>query len=236
MSKDDLSEVDTRAGSKTRDLIRKVALGVNFAIAGIENQNELDYELPVRIMNYDAVHYKKQVAQIGKKVKGERKSLKPGEYMYGFSKESRLFPVVTFVLYAGVEPWDGPQTLYDMIDFKTDVKYVFDFIRCAEDWNKLLKLVSENAYYQNMDEEAYEVVSKYANLKDDMVSLEEYKREDGGMDMCKGIRDLIEISKAEGKESVIVNMLNKGMAIEEICELAECDEACVERIRKENGI
>ena len=61
---EDLSEQDTKKSSKSRDLIRKAALGMNFVIIGIENQDELDYELPVRIMNYDALHYKKQATKI----------------------------------------------------------------------------------------------------------------------------------------------------------------------------
>lgn len=273
VSHTDLSELDTRAGSKIRDLVRKTAFGVNFAIIGIENQDEVDYALPVRIMNYDAAHYKKQVTQIGKRLKEEKQKLKAGEFLYGFQKRSRLFPVVTFVLYAGLEPWDGPRSLHEIIDFsdiperikeltqdykikiidirrlddtsklKTDVRYVFDFIRCAEDWDALLKLVNENPYYQNMDSEAYDLISKYANLKESAIKLEEYRREDGGIDMCKGIRDLMENSKAEGKEEgielgedkmknqIVKNMIKKGMSISEICELAECDEKFVEQVR-----
>ena len=72
---EDLSELDTKKRSKTRDLIRKAALGMNFAIIGIENQDEIDYELPVRIMNYDALHYKRQVTKISKEVRANWKSL-----------------------------------------------------------------------------------------------------------------------------------------------------------------
>ena len=272
VSKDDLVDVDTKSNSKQRDMIRKVALGINFAIVGVENQDELDYELPVRIMYYDAVQYKKQVARIAKKVKAEENHLEPGEYLYGFKKSNRLFPVITFVLYAGVEPWDGSEMLYYIIDFtdipdslrglvqnyevkivdirrladtsvfQTDVRHVFDFIRCAEDKETLYKLVNEDSYYQNMDEEAYEVISKYAKLKEDMVNIENYKGSKGGIDMCKGIRDLIEDSKEEGREAgveqmqslVIRNMLRKGMEVAEICELAECSVEDIERVKKED--
>ena len=59
VSEADLSELDTRAGKKVRDLVRNTALGVNFAIVGIENQDEMDYEFPIRIMEYDVKRYKK---------------------------------------------------------------------------------------------------------------------------------------------------------------------------------
>ena len=49
----DLSEDDSQAGKKARDLFRRTALGMNFAIIGIENQETIDYSLPLRNMNYD---------------------------------------------------------------------------------------------------------------------------------------------------------------------------------------
>lgn len=37
---DDLQEVDTASKGKARDLLRKTAFGMNFALIGIENQDE----------------------------------------------------------------------------------------------------------------------------------------------------------------------------------------------------
>ena len=39
----DLEEVDVTSGKKSRDMIRKVALGVSFVLIGIENQEVVDY-------------------------------------------------------------------------------------------------------------------------------------------------------------------------------------------------
>ena len=135
---------------------------------------------------------------------------------------------MTFVLYAGKETWDGPRSLHDMLDFtdvpeslqkmvadykinivdirrledtsvfKTDVRQVFEFIRCSEDKTKLVQLVESDAYYQSMDDEAFRIVTKYANAKE-LVSKEEYKGE-GGHNMCKAIQDLMEDSRLEGRE------------------------------------
>ena len=230
ISPENLTELDTRSKSKTRDLIRKTALGMNFAIIGIENQDEIDYALPARIMNYDALHYKKQVTSISKKVRANPQGLEPGEYLYGFKKDSRLYPVVTFILYAGEKPWTAATSLHEIIDFKdipdtlrnlvsdykiqvidirrlqdtsifkTDVRHVFDFLRCCEDKDALLNLVSSEEYYQNVDSDAYEVIAKYANTKG-IVNLETYKNSEGGINMCKGIKDLITDSKAEGHKA-----------------------------------
>lgn len=238
---ENLQELDTASKKKARDLIRKVAFGVNFAIIGIENQDELDYKLPFRALYYEVAQYQKQVSAISRMIRGwnkekrsmneksvkEQEKLRPGEFLYGFRKKDRLKPVITFVLYTGKEPWDGPLCLHDMLDFseipeslkaltadysmklidirrmedtsvfKTDVRYVFDFIRYAENKQMLYQLVMNEPYYQSMDEETYEVVCNYTNLEG---LIKEDKGEGGNKDMCKAIRDLMEDSREEGRE------------------------------------
>ena len=86
VSKEDLYEMDTQTGLlrsrdfvrrltqsrkrnvKIRDCLRKVAFGMNFAIIGIENQETMDYSIPLRNMLYDAEAYEKQVAKIRRDV------------------------------------------------------------------------------------------------------------------------------------------------------------------------
>ena len=185
----DLSEDDSQAGKKARDLFRRTALGMNFAIIGIENQETIDYSLPLRNMTYDVWKYERQAAVIRKEVRKNPAELSAGEYMYGFCKESKLHPVITFVLYSGKEAWDGSTSLHEMLDFtdipeslremtpdykinvieirklehtevfKTDVRQVFDFIRYSEDKVALQKLVESDAYYHSMEEDAYDVVA-----------------------------------------------------------------------------
>ena len=50
--------------------------------------------------------------------------------------------------------------------FKSDLKQVFDFIRYSDDKEKLLDLVENDTYYRAMDEDAFEVVTKYTNSKE----------------------------------------------------------------------
>ena len=223
---------------------------MNFVIVGIENQDEMDYELPLRNMHYDVTSYQKQMAKIRKEVRADVKELETGEYLYGFKKDSKLNPLVTFVLYSGKEAWERPNCLHDMLDFsevpdllkdmvsdykinvidirkfentevfQTDVKQVFDFIRCSEDKKKLVELVENDVYYTQMDEEAFDVVTKYANATE-LVKAKEYQVEGGKRDMCKAIRDLMDDSREEGieqgiergvlqaKKTLVLNMLKE---------------------------
>ncbi len=180
----DLDEYDTQTGiwkpnstaknstKKQRDMVRKVALGANFIVVGVENQEEVHYLMPVRVMGYDTSEYEHQASLISKEVRKE-KGLSASEYLSGFKKDSKLLPCITFVLYYGKE-WDGSRDLHGLLDFsdmpselveyvanysihlievrkfedtdvfKTDLKLVFDFIKYSEDKNKLRKLVEEN--------------------------------------------------------------------------------------------
>ena len=260
----DLEEVDTASKKKNRDLLRKAALGMNFVIVGIENQDEKDYELPLRNMHYDVTNYQKQMAKVRKEVRANTKGLEPGEYMYGFKKDSKLNPLITFILYSGKDAWEGPECLHDMLNFedvppalqymvpdykinvidirkfentevfRTDVKQVFDFIRCSEDKKKLVELLENDVYYTQMDEDAFDVVTKYANAKE-LVKAKEYLVEGGKRNMCKAIRDLMDDSREEGREqtrrTLVINMLKENESIDKICRILECDKAFVEQVK-----
>lgn len=265
VSADDLLEVDTQvrgiplpkfvhqfskgktwSHAKYRDMVNKVAFGVNFAIIGLEGQETVDYSLPLRNMEYDVAEYEKQAAKIRRMIRKNPSGLTSGEYLYGFSKSSKLFPVVTFILYSGVEPWTGPTCLHDMLDFtdipdslrelvpnyhmivipireltdtsifKTDLRYVLEFMRYAEDKEKLKQLIENNTYFTEMEEDAYDVVANYANITE-IVTMKEYAMEGGKMNMCKGLRDWLEeevaSGKAEGKAEGIVEGKAEGIEL-----------------------
>lgn len=215
---------------KIRDVLRKAAFGVNFVIIGIENQEGIDYSMPLRNMSYDVGEYEKQAAKIRREVRKNPKGLNSSEYLYGFLKESRMYPVVTFILYSGEEDWDGPESLHEMIDFtdipeniidmvqdyrinlveirklkdtsvfKTDVRQVFDFIRCSEDKKALKKLVESDGYYSSMEEDAYDIVVHYTNATELVEAKEYYSGKEGKVDMCKAIKELIADGREEGRE------------------------------------
>ncbi len=249
---------------RTRDLLRKVAFGVSFAMIGLENQELVDYAMPLRCMVYDAGEYEKQAGKI-RRILRKQKGLRPGEYLYGFRKDSKLCPVVTFVLYGGKEPWDGPRTLHEMLDveglpeamqelvvdyplhlvdirrlkdtniFQTDVKQVFDFIRCAEDKEELFRLVKSDERFRCMEEDAYEVATNYAGAEELIKVKDEYRGKEGKIDMCKALKELIEDGRVEGIRSVVIRMIQKGKGDEEIMELTGCSMEVLWETKKSMG-
>lgn len=225
------SRVKTDKQSGMRDLVRKTAFGINFAVIGIENQETVDYAMPLRNMIYDSGEYGKQAAQIRREIRKKTKGLSRGEFLYGFTKESRLNPVVTFVLYYGDE-WDGARNLYDIIDFtdipekikklvqnyyinvievkkiedtsifNTDIRQVFDFIRFSKNPSKLRELVERDASYQCMDEDAYDMAASYTKAEN-LIQAKKFHKNGGKINMCEALQALIEEGKEEGLEQGI---------------------------------
>ena len=60
------------------------------------------------------------------------------------------------------------------------------------------RLVTEHPYYQSMDEDAYEIVTKYTNATQ-LVDMQKYEVEGGKKNVCKAIQDLMDDSREEGK-------------------------------------
>lgn len=242
---EDLSDMDSQTGmwgrsflqgkwkhrQKYRDLIKKAALGVGFAIIGVENQDEVHYLMPLRNMGYDTAEYERQAANIRKRVR-KRKGISKAEFLSGFTGDSKLIPCITLVLYYGKD-WDGSLDLHGLLDmqdipeemkpyinnyaihlievrklrntdvFQTDLKQIFDFIRYSEDKKKLKELVENDPVYQEMDEAAYDMAVTYAN-SEELIAVKKYHGKGGKVNMCKAIREMLEDERLEGSLQALI--------------------------------
>lgn len=88
-------------------------------IMGVEGQEGVHYFMPVRCMEFDALTYSFQCRKISEKAK-EQKILK--KYADGVPKGTKIVPTVTLVFYYGDEEWDGPISVYDMLDIPKEMK------------------------------------------------------------------------------------------------------------------
>ncbi|MGN0141186.1 MAG: hypothetical protein ACI4AD_03100 [Roseburia sp.] len=76
---------------------------------------------------------------------------------------------------------------------------------------KLGQLVENDAYYRHMDEDAYDVVAWYTNSTE-LMQTRDYQREDGKIDMCTAIREMMEDSRREGMAAGIAEGMATGIA------------------------
>lgn len=87
-----------------------------FAI-GLESvtvQRNAEREMPLRILNYDGVSYRSQLLKSRKRKKGRKKV--------------KYYPVLTVVLYFGLERWSQPKTLKEVLDIPPELeKYINDY-------------------------------------------------------------------------------------------------------------
>jgi hypothetical protein len=119
--------------------------GVEYAILGIEDQNYIHYGMPFQVEEYDVVSYKKQYKELTGRYK-DTGELHGNERMSGIKKSDRFTPVVTVVVYFGSEPWDGPVSLYEMLNLPDELKpFVNDFKI------NLIEVRDNNLVFNNQD-------------------------------------------------------------------------------------
>ena len=222
----------------TADVVLEVGAGMQAMIVVLEDQTDIHYAMPVRIMNLEAMGYHKQWRQAAKKHR-KRKDLSGAEYLSGFAKGETMKPFLPIVLYFGKEEWNGPRCLKDMInmeaypqeiqelitdyplhlievrkyeeyeEFRTDLRYVFGFLRNAENKTELGKYVDENKdAFQNLDSDAFDIISVMGHSRELQGARENYQKEDGRKyNMCQAIKDMI----ADGVQQGLEQGLEQGL-------------------------
>lgn len=107
---------------KLRDVVKmQTKDGRVFALYVLENQYRIDYSMLVRIMVEESLEYENQVKAIRKRNKEKyRNVLSPDEYLYGFRKRDRLYPIHTLVLYWGDKEWDAIDSLRELTTISAD--------------------------------------------------------------------------------------------------------------------
>ena len=113
-------EMEGQLREKRRDIVKADRRGQCYhLIFDLENQDRIDYTMPVRIMGYEVASYEKQIREMAainqKEDSHSLNRLKEGQ---------RLAPVVSLILYWGKEPWEKPRCLHDMLEFSEDIEEV----------------------------------------------------------------------------------------------------------------
>ena len=200
-----------------------------YLLLGIENQTNIHYAMPLRIMLYDALQYNNQIRAINKRNKNDKINMSKDEYLSGFRKNDKLHPIISLVVYFGADPWDGPKSLHEMFDvkdtsllkyvkdykidllepstildkdfnkFRSDFGDIFHFIKYSNDKDKLYTLLKNNENYLSMKRSSAELLKTLTNAKINLP-----KEEERNVNMCLAIEQMrqeaIELGKNEGVE------------------------------------
>lgn len=95
------------------------------------------------------------------------------EFLSGFSKEDKLTPVSTIVVYFGTEPWDGPRCLKDMLDLEGFPQEMIDFIG---DYPMQILEVRNFSDYENFQSD-FKYVCGFLQRDQDKAALKMYLKE-----------------------------------------------------------
>ena len=229
-----------------RDVLKSATVMMDdnaaYLLLGIESQSEIHYAMPVRNMVYDALQYAAQVEEAARSHRAARKAGDPkeldkkltaGEFLSGFHKEDRLFPVVTLAVYFGAGEWDGPMSLHEMLSvqepeilsfvsdyklnliapehmsdeeidqFQTSLREVMLFIKHSKDKAKLNEMMQNDDRFKHMDRSAARVVSSVTG-----VEINEDNEEEK-VNMCQALREMMEDGRQEGAQGERIAMARR---------------------------
>lgn len=96
--------------------------GITLMVLALENQDKVNYQMPLKTMVYDTLNYTEQAREKWRALSKEQKrQLSGAERLSRYKKDNKLVPVITLVIYFGEDgEWDGPRELYDMLDMPED--------------------------------------------------------------------------------------------------------------------
>ena len=191
---------------------------IRICLYGLENQTDVDIDIPLRVISYDGAAYRAQLLAD----KGEE----------GKKRRKPRFPVVTLVLYFGMERWNKPKSLLECLKIPEELKpYVSDYrvnvfeiawlepetvakfrsdFRIVADY--FVQLRRDRDYKPSAEtiRHVHEVLQLMAVLtKDDRFKQVQLPPEaEGGMVMCEVLDRYINQGRATGRSEIQTLMKN----------------------------
>jgi len=229
-----------------------------YVLYGTENQAEIHHAMVVKNNLYDALEYAGQVEEVAKSHRKEikrqkeqgnagvgedKKTLSAGEFLSGFWKSDRLIPSVTVTIFFGSEEWDGPLSLFDMMEvsdpdvlacmdnyhlrliapaqmsdeeimkFQSSLREVMFFIKYSKDKENLNRILKTN------EKRFREVERRAADVIEVITNSGlKYDESEEAVDVCQAIQDIRMESEQKKAQEVAGNLYEMGVEIEKIAQ------------------
>ncbi len=231
---------------------------MQYVLYGAENQTEIHYAMAVKNNLYDALEYAGQVEEAAKSHRKEMKQRKEkgktsaekgrkipdaGEFLSGFWAEDKLIPSITVTIFFGSEEWDGPLSLFDMMDlsdpdvlacmdnyhmrliapaqmsdeeimkFQSSLREVMLFIKYSKDKENLSRVLTAN------EERFREVERRAADVIEAITNSGiKYKKEDEVVNVCQAIQDMRKESEQKKAMEIAGKLHEMGLDTEKIAQ------------------
>ena len=214
----------SNAVQKNRDVFKVLSAkrtdDIGLLILGVENQIKVHYAMPVRAMLYDSLQYASQVDMKSKENRKNKKASDSDEFLSGFTRQDRLIPVITLVVYFGSRAWDAPTNIRDMFGkvkesiakylpnyqmniispdlsddeldkLSSELGVVMKFIKQSRDKKKLLENIEKSKDFRN-------VSNLSATLMNEVTGMNlKINKEKERIDMCQALKEIIEDIRTE---------------------------------------
>lgn len=233
---DNVSVPEQRYRDVTKFLAAMTDGKAAYCILGVENEDKINYAMPVKDGLYDFMQLAKQVSEIARSHKKSRdKGRKPSgdEFLSGFWKDDKLYPVITVVVYYGANQWDGSLSLKEMYvdcderilkyatdyhvnliapsqlsdeeidEFQTNFREVMKYMKYSKDKEKLREVIGNDGRFKNLERQAADVISTVSGTTRIRYSGKEEK-----VNMCLAVEEMM-------IESVIHADQKRGIPIED---------------------
>ena len=233
-------KADGRIHEQERDVNKYWNDGnVTIALYGIENQTDIDKDMPLRVYSYDGASYKQQLLN--------------GKDRY---------PVITMVLYFGTKRWNKAKTLSEIFHVPEELKpyfndhkiNLFEIAFLEDEQVQLFKsdfrivadyfvqIRKNKNYIPSKDKILHveEVLKMMSALTKDSWFEESYNQSKGGVTtMCEVIDKAMNEGRLEGRTEgkivgAVITLNEEGYTVEEIAKRKNISKEEVERILKEN--
>ena len=235
---------------------------MEYVLYGAKSQAEIHYAMAVKNNLYDALEYAGQVEEAAKSHRREMRRKKEqgdaaddedgktpnaGEFLSGFWKEDRLIPSITVTIFFGSEEWDGPLSLFDMMDvsdtdvlacmdnyhvrliapawmpdeeimkFQSSLREVMLFVKYSKDRENLSRVLETNK------ERFQEVERRAADVIEAITNSGiKYDEEDEVVNVCQAIQEMRKESEHDGElkkaREAARNFYNLGVDVEKIAQ------------------
>ena len=170
----------TETAQRYRDVLKSCVIKrgkhASYVLLGVENQSKIHSAMPVKVAVYDMLQYDGQVRKITAEHRQGKDKMTSSEFLSGFTKEDRLIPVITLVIYFGSEKWDAPTSLYEMFVFNEENKDFMPFVQdCKINLIEPAALTDEELKKFVTD---FSQVMKFLKYSNDKAKMRELLRED----------------------------------------------------------
>lgn len=199
---------------------------IRIALWGLENQMKPCKDMPLRVLAYDGVSYKRQLLELEKERRyAENKGLK-------IDIPEKYYPVITFVVYLGEQAWNKNKSLLEVVNVKPEFRqfvndYKLNLIDISNMPEEQVQLFHSDFrslidWLKKKQDPTYEVQDRkidhpedygdllYAMSGDERVlkAIEEASTEGVELTMCEFIDKLEEKGRIEGRTEGEISVLN----------------------------